>query len=484
MLYKNIREEELKNKIAEDIFGNFDCTKIIGDVDFCVTDKRNEDINYLWAEAKKDDYDIYAMFVQLILTIGKARTFDKFHPPSYLGVFDSLKFAFIPYYQIQDFFYQNDFNWKVAPSDNTTKEFKEVYEKVKNVIDADSLIFRYDNELKDFIRTIFLEANTDYNKIQIDKNNFLSIYIRWRNDVMPSIYVEWDEAKKEKIVDADFYEVKNIGTKTFYCYDDTQKITEWISNFDVKNKENIIGFTGNNGPDFQNNNYCHINTIQKINKNGTLNNATKYTITANNLIQICIYFAVRKVIKSTWLNDRDQFLYPNDNWEKDTEFKNDCLAYTLFHGKNNIQSQFGTNHWIPFIEKEVDAQGLFDSNFMSDFITGKIKINNGNGIYNKGTIKSPRREFSLEATSVFDAGRELWKYYHLTANNNPLSEYNINASLYDIKEYFQGRNDGGRLNTKSKDEKYNELITNIRDVLDILAQKIEPKIYEYEFLLK
>ena len=137
MLYKNIREEELKNKIAEDIFGNFDCTKIIGDVDFCVTDKRNEDINYLWAEAKKDDYDIYAMFVQLILTIGKARTFDKFHPPSYLGVFDSLKFAFIPYYQIQDFFYQNDFNWKAAPSDNTTKEFKEGYEKVKNVIDAD-----------------------------------------------------------------------------------------------------------------------------------------------------------------------------------------------------------------------------------------------------------------------------------------------------------------------------------------------------------
>ena len=37
MTYENIREEELKNKIAQDYFGMFDCTKIIGNVDFCVT---------------------------------------------------------------------------------------------------------------------------------------------------------------------------------------------------------------------------------------------------------------------------------------------------------------------------------------------------------------------------------------------------------------------------------------------------------------
>ncbi|MEI6745415.1 MAG: hypothetical protein WCL34_05595, partial [Methylococcaceae bacterium] len=37
MKYNNIREEELKNKIAQDYFEFFDCTKIIGNVDFCVT---------------------------------------------------------------------------------------------------------------------------------------------------------------------------------------------------------------------------------------------------------------------------------------------------------------------------------------------------------------------------------------------------------------------------------------------------------------
>ena len=33
------------------------------------------------------------------------------------------KIVFVPYADIQEIFYQNDFNWKVAPSDNTTSEF-------------------------------------------------------------------------------------------------------------------------------------------------------------------------------------------------------------------------------------------------------------------------------------------------------------------------------------------------------------------------
>ena len=35
----SIREEELKNKVAADFFGAFDCTRIIGNVDFCAAHK-------------------------------------------------------------------------------------------------------------------------------------------------------------------------------------------------------------------------------------------------------------------------------------------------------------------------------------------------------------------------------------------------------------------------------------------------------------
>jgi hypothetical protein len=106
---QNIREEELKNKVAQDYFGAFDCTRIVGNIDFCVALPTQKPLSHLergrgevsetesilWAEAKKGSADIYKSIVQLILTIGKARTFDKQLPPAFLGAFDAEKIAFI-----------------------------------------------------------------------------------------------------------------------------------------------------------------------------------------------------------------------------------------------------------------------------------------------------------------------------------------------------------------------------------------------------
>jgi hypothetical protein len=199
-------------------------------------------------------------------------------------------------------------------------------------------------------------------------------------------------------------------------------------------------------------------------------------ITKNNLIPVVIYYAVRKVIEPTWLNNRDQFLYPNDGWKTDEEFQNDCLAYTLFN--NNIQSQYSINHWIPFTESEVNSREKFDSRFMTDFISGKIKQEQVKGLFSDDQQKSRKTAlvFSSEAQAVFEAGKKLWRYYHAQP------KCNVNASLYDIREYFQGRNDKGKMNNKSNDETYNELLGNLRTALKTLAKKIEPKVYECGFL--
>jgi len=58
----------------------------------------------------------------------------------------------------------------------------------------------------------------------------------------------------------------------------------------------------------------------------------------------------------------------------------------------------------------------------------------------------------------------------------------VNASLYEIREYFQGRNEKGKMNNKSSDEKYMELIGALRSCLKVLGDKIAEKVYEYEFL--
>lgn len=143
------------------------------------------------------------------------------------------------------------------------------------------------------------------------------------------------------------------------------------------------------------------------------------------------------------------------------------------------------------------AEGLSFHESQEDLLNANV------GDFN-GDIKSPLREplqFSPEATTVFDAGRELWKYYHntvgagfirpnpntpntFTGNMNASPTYNPNASLYDIREHFQGRNEAGKMNNKSQDPEYTKLIANLRDKLKLLALKIQPKVYEYEFLRK
>jgi len=155
------------------------------------------------------------------------------------------------------------------------------------------------------------------------------------------------------------------------------------------------------------------------------------------------------------------------------------LTYTLFHGQNRIISEDGTNHWILFTEQEVDSREKFESNFMTDFIKGKISSRGGEqkGLFgNSKSVKPEPLVFSEIAQAVFEAGKSLWQYYH----QQP--KCNVNASLYDIRAYFQGRNDKGRMNNRSEDETYTVLIDNLREELKTLAEKIAIKVYEYGFL--
>lgn len=198
-----------------------------------------------------------------------------------------------------------------------------------------------------------------------------------------------------------------------------------------------------------------------------------------------VYYAVRKVIPATWINDRDQFLYPNNKWEKDIEFQHDCLAYTLFN--NTIKSEYGENNWIPFREQDIEACEKFSSRFMADFLAGKAILEDESLFKKTKKKKAKALEFSEEAKEVFEAGKSVWIYYHSSVQNNLKwgKTANANASLYDIREYFQGRNPKTkRMNNRSDDQTYTKLINDLREKLKDLAKKIESKVYEYGFLKK
>jgi hypothetical protein len=288
----------------------------------------------------------------------------------------------------------------------------------------------------------------------------------------------WNADKTESFDNtiADVYDDKKnlIGFKNIYSFDTDKSIIQWLRNYYDKNSERI-SFLRMIGTDFQNSQGVFLTNNPSLND---IKKSLTSTVTKNNIIQVCIYLTVRHCIDATWINDRDQFLYPNKKWENDLIFQNDCLVYSLFSGQNKITSIGQINHWIPFTEYELNAQSKFESNFMTDFIKGKIKkeISKETLFESEKIADSNPLVFSDEATAVFDAGRELWKYYHSQ------KDVNVNASLYDIREFFQGRNDKGKMNNKSSDETYTKLIGNLREKLKDLAEKIKPKVYEYEFL--
>ena len=795
MKYSNIREEALKNKVWADFFAHFDTTDIPWNIDFCVKSKQVDLFSWqtaplLRAEAKTWDYDIPEMFTQLILTIWKAKTFEKTLPPVFLWAFDFKKIAFVEYLEIQDIFYENDFDRTITPSNHNTKEFKKVYQRIENILKRKTWTFDYEKDeekLKDFIKNVIWKTGSTA-KIRINKNNFLPIYLRRLEIVKPQIDVNRDDLKKNNILDSDFFladlfvddrwteqitddesvkndlfvtfedsgykisrenlngmfdaiiKIKNKKAYEFFwknykrppakqyqeyiiqrrdlivpqdirerkwafftpriwveksqeymaeyfgenyqdeyyirdCAAWTGNLLAWLTNkyniyastldnadvivmknmieeksinllenhvfqFDFLNDEfsklpqslqdiinddekrkkliiyinppyaevgdakqltntwrnkNEVSFTktrerysnqiwiatkelfaqfliriykelnysyiccfstlkhlqwpnfhlfrnifkpklehlflvpantfdnvkgsfpigfqiwnsqvedmfswkiadiydkdtsfygqknvlsyhwlktltewlietrklgwdihlwymSNRENDFQWNNYNYI-----INDKKQLPNPRWTNITDKNLLYGSIFLAAKQAEKSNWLNNRDQFLRPKDEREKDIEFQNDCLAFTLFHSQNKITSREAwVNHRIPFTENEVNARDKFASHFMTDFLKG--------------------REFSPEAKDVFDAWKKLWTYYHENCSN---SDYTANASLYEIREYFQWRNDKWKMNNKSDDEKYMGLIWNLREKLKILWDKIAEKVYEYEFL--
>lgn len=242
----SLREEELKNKVAADWFGAFDCTRIIGNIDFCVDLPATElALGYdaepiLWAEAKAGNKkDIIASFVQLILTIGGGHTADRNLPPHFLGAFDAEKIAFIPYNAVLGVLGKNDFDWTVAPSDHESKEFKELYTLAKGVIEREKLLFRYAEDgdiLRRFIKSNFKSGRRDISKILINKNNFTHIYRQWREVVMPFINANWDVLKRKYAVyDRDFYLAEmNIDDNGTTDIADDRVANDFYITFDAK----------------------------------------------------------------------------------------------------------------------------------------------------------------------------------------------------------------------------------------------------------
>lgn len=189
-------------------------------------------------------------------------------------------------------------------------------------------------------------------------------------------------------------------------------------------------------------------------------------VTPDNLWQVAVVFTMRKIVKATWLNDRDQFLQPIG--ELTNEFKTDCLIWMLFHGSNLTASANNlewdnrswsiVNHFIPYTEQEVNSPDRFESDFMVEYMKGK--------------------RFSSEAQAVINEGRILWQaYFAHTDSYNIRKEFYLNRSdvgWYQVRNVLKKRNESGDYITIS--------FKAFENAYKALSDKLRPMVYDLGFL--
>jgi len=191
-----------------------------------------------------------------------------------------------------------------------------------------------------------------------------------------------------------------------------------------------------------------------------------FYVNPENLWQAAVIFSVRQLISHSWINHNDQFLQPTAPLSD--EFKNDCLIWMLFHGKNltasanalewNGKTWSIVNHFIPFNQTDVGAAEPFESDFMAKYLKG--------------------RKQSAEAKAVLNAGKVLWSAYFAKKDKLKTStkdDYKLNrldVGWYQIRNALKSLNDTP--NAVSFDD--------FEKTYKALSEKLQPQVYQFGFL--
>jgi len=221
------------------------------------------------------------------------------------------------------------------------------------------------------------------------------------------------------------------------------------------------------GNDFQNAKYVAILSSPSI-------SAGAFTVNANNFEQSMVLHAVRKIPKPNWLNDRNQFLRPRT--VLDDEFILDCVVWSLFSYSNettslkNVRYQGKTyqikNNFFPFTINTLKKWQIKDSDF-------KLQIGNDSDRFVATWLQG--KALSTEARIVLEKGENIYKEFY--RNLHIMVTHTLKISSWDAG-WYQIRRCMAENNINL------DIIEDLKNQNQILADKILPKIEEYGFLDK
>lgn len=200
----------------------------------------------------------------------------------------------------------------------------------------------------------------------------------------------------------------------------------------------------------------------------------------DNFLDVCSFFCARKTIVQNWVNQKDEYLKPNELHENFQQFQYDSIVYSLFHSASNQSSLRN----IEYKNEMYDIKNDFF--WMSNEHIKELADQNGyDELYNDARISSNRYVYNLlfgdkriydklspDAKLVIDTASELVEKsirlrQVIADSENHLNAWDSGYSQLKIiwKEYFQ------------------DDFVIFRQLYKNLENRLKPLVYEIGFLI-
>lgn len=288
--------------------------------------------------------------------------------------------------------------------------------------------------------------------------------------------------------------IKTIGRKIIYNLDGQKSAADWLNIKQMPKTIETITLKSPVNPDKEivkvdsdalayfindsNNIYANAQGVYLLSSKVTRHIRT-IPIYKENIKQCLSLFSARKVIKSNWINQKDEYLEPNQKHIRYNEWENDSLVYSLFNG-SSYQSSL----------RNIKASGRSFDIFNECFFMSNEEIRDLADKYNNYNLYMDAKNYSnqryiysmlnniylsKESRTVLEKARELTiksiEYREVFDNEFP--QYQINcwdAGWYQIKQL---------VNKYMKNE-----LEEFEEMYHQLENKMVNLVYELGFLRK
>ena len=310
------------------------------------------------------------------------------------------------------------------------------------------------------------------------------------------------DSKENSIFTLDVLEMKDsiiecVGQKKVYNVKDSQNLSKWMRTKKFKLLKDSLPTTNGirvpakNKTFKQPNEFIgyihdHSNNVQN-NTSGVGLYTTIFSgshgcfFNHENFMNVCGVFSARRAVESTWVNEKDEYIMPNEQHIGYKQYLNDSVVYSMFNNSSYQSSLRNVNH----IDKTYNIKNQF-------FWISKEEMtnlaNNGNypELYNDARTDSDRyvhdllfgedgiyNQLSDEAKDVLDSASNLVRLSlgmrrNFADDTNHLNSWDAGYAQLKLlwKEY------------------YPEQFKEFRAKYKVLEDKMRPMVYELGFLKK